>query len=416
MSVKECLKNGNYIEAIEKLKELQEWTDESLEHMAEAECKLHNYRSAYSYYILANNIEKANDMLSKVSKTELEIEYGEHIHPNVRIWKINGNRGVIATSDLKEGEEICKIPLYLCIGGTMRERMDYLLESNVYTRSLPLLSTFPVLWTPNTCDQIAPSPMRLILEQKIMEWKKEYITDKAMYNRSLIGSRCFANKGDYLVPFADMLNHSNNPNVDWEFVKDHFVMRTSRPVKAHEELLDYYGPKSNYESFLHYGFVQENNTKLDVVRVIADLPNKVAKTRLDPRYFDKSFEFELRGSYMEGTVEIFSFLRYIRSNEKRCPETLKGFLRKPISKENELWVCKMLFNILQQDVHRRVKFNDVDNPLAISLLQSEMKVLIHWGEVLRKAIRIMEENDKKALKQETNDYLVKVIKAKNYYK
>lgn len=416
MSVKECLKNGNYIEAIEKLKELQEWTDESLEHMAEAECKLHNYRSAYSYYILANNIEKANDMLSKVSKTELEIEYGEHIHPNVRIWKINGNRGVIATSDLKEGEEICKIPLYLCIGGTMRERMDYLLESNVYTRSLPLLGTFPVLWTPITCDQIAPSPMRLILEQKIVEWKKEYITDKAMYNRSLIGSRCFANKGDYLVPFADMLNHSNNPNVDWEFVKDHFVMRTSRPVKAHEELLDYYGPKSNYESFLHYGFVQENNTKLDVVRVIADLPNKVAKTRLDPRYFDKSFEFELRGSYMEGTVEIFSFLRYIRSNEKRCPETLKGFLRKPISKENELWVCKMLFNILQQDVHRRVKFNDVDNPLAISLLQSEMKVLIHWGEVLRKAIRIMEENDKKALKQETNDYLVKVIKAKNYYK
>jgi hypothetical protein len=416
MSVKQCLKEGNYIEAIEKLKELQEWTDDSLQDMAEAERKLHNYQSAYSYYILASKYGDANSMLCKVSKTELESKYGEYIHPNVRIWRVNGRRGVIATKDMSEGDEVCKIPLYLCIGGTMRERMDYLLESNIYTRSLPVSSNFPVLWSPNTCEEIAPSPMRLILEEKIIEWKKEFVTDKAMYQRSLIGSRCFSNNGDYLVPFADMLNHSNEANVDWEFTEDHFVMRTTRPVKAHEELLDFYGPKSNYESFVHYGFVQENNTKLDVVRVIADLPDKVAKTRLDPRYFDKSFEFELRGSYMEGTVEIFSFLRYIRSNEKRCPETLKGFLRKPISKENELWVCKMLFNILQKDVHRRVKHCRVETPLAIALLQSEMKVLVHWGEVLQRAIRIMEDNDKKALKQESNDYLVKVIKAKNYYK
>jgi len=416
MSVQTCLNNGDYIEAIEKLKELDEWTDKSLCQMALAECKLHKYQSAFSYYLMGNNNDMASSMFSKVSKTDLETKYSDYIHPDVRIWKTNGLRGVVATSDLPKNTVVCKIPLYLCIGGSMEDRMKYIGENNVYSRSLPSGETFPVLWTPQTCDQIAVSPMRLILEQKIQEWKKQYVTDTALYQRSLVGSRCFADKTDYLVPFADMLNHSNSPNVDWEFTKDHFIMKTTEKIDKNKELFDYYGPKSNYESFLHYGFVQPNNTKLDVVRVIADLPQSIAKQRLDPRYFQNSFEFELRGSYMEGTVEIFSFLRYVRSNEKKCPETLKCYIKKPCSKENELWVCKMLFNILQKDVHRRIKHNEVENPLAVAFLQSEMNVLIHWGEVLRQAIHIMETNDKKAMKKATNDYLVKIIKANKYYK
>ena len=186
-------------------------------------------------------------------------------------------------------------------------------------------------------------------------------------------------------------------------------MRTLCPVKATEELFDHYGPKSNYEAFLHYGFIPMNNTKLDVVRLIGDLPNS-AKRRVDPRYFHTSFEFELRGSYMEGTVEVFSFLRYIRSNDKKCPETLRGFLKRPVSVENELWVCKMLFNILQKEVHRRGEKTATggEEPLAILLLQSEMEVLVHWGETLTEAIEILE--GKKKAKKSTNDYIVKVIK------
>jgi hypothetical protein len=192
-------------------------------------------------------------------------------------------------------------------------------------------------------------------------------------------------------------------------------MRTLCPVKVTDELFDFYGPKSNYEAFLHYGFIPLNNTKLDVVRLIGDLPAS-AKNRLDPRYFQTSFEFELRGSYMGGTVEVFSFLRYIRSKEKKCPETLQGFLKKPVNKENELWVCKMLFNILQKEVHRRVENTaiGVEETLAISLLQSEMAVLIHWGETLKEAIQIMD--GKKKVKKNTNDYIVKVVKAMGYYK
>jgi len=76
----------------------------------------------------------------------------------------------------------------------------------------------------------------------------------------------------------------------------------------------------------------------------------------------------------------------------------------------------MLFNILQKEVHRRVETTaiGVEEALAISLLQSEMAVLVHWGETLQEAIQIME--GKKKVKKSTNDYIVKVVKAMGYYK
>ena len=114
---------------------------------------------------------------------------------------------------------------------------------------------------------------------------------------------------------------------------------------------------------------------------------------------------------MEGTVEIFSFLRYIRSNEKKCPETLNQYIRKPLNKDNELWCCKMLFNWLQGEVKRRVDKSayGIEDPLVVKLLQTEMCVLVHWGETLRLAIDILEGN-RKAAKKSKNDYIVKVIK------
>lgn len=419
------IENENYLEAIECIKEESgptpdKWTEDTLNRMALSQAKLHFYSSAYSYYILANNKRKALEVSEKIPMEMIEQRLEDYIFSGyVKIMRVHGRRGVFALKDLPINAVVCKIPLYLCKSGSKKELTEYLSENNVLSESMPKADTFPVTWSPSTCDQIGVSPMRIILEQQIQEFKKEEReshVDNYLYLRSLVASRCFAD-GDteYMVPFADMLNHSNDPNVEWEFKEDHFIMRTICPVKATDELFDFYGPKSNYEAFLHYGFIPVNNTKLDVVRLIGDLPAG-AKNRLDPRYFHTSFEFELRGSYMEGTVEVFSFLRYIRSNDKKCPETLKGFLKKPVSKENELWVCKMLFNILQKEVHRRVEKTaiGVEEPLAISLLQSEMAVLVHWGETLTDAIQIME--GKKKVKKSTNDYIVKVVKAMGYYK
>jgi hypothetical protein len=419
-AVDELIEKEEYIEAIEKIKDVgpeSEWTVETLNTMALAQKKLHFYETAYSYYMLAKNYEEANNMFKIIPRSELEEEYSSHIHTGVRLLRVHGRRGVFATQPIKAGEIICEIPLSLCKKGSKQELVKSLREDNAYTRSMPK-NKFPVSWDISTRDEISVSPLRLILEQKIAELKKESDQEDYLHLRSLVGSRCFSDGNtDFLVPFADMLNHNKKHNVDWNFTKDSFVMKTTNDVKTHEELLDFYGPKSNYEAFLHYGFVPENNTELNVTRLIGDLPFS-AKNRLDPRYFTRSFEFELRGSYMEGTVEVFSFLRFVRSNDKKCPQTLKGYLKPPVNKENELWVCKMLYNMLQKEVQRRVEKTafGIDEALAVMLLQSEMAVLVHWGEVLTKAIHIMEKGDRNLLKKCKEDYIVKVIKKLGYYK
>jgi len=419
-TAKQLIKNEEYIEAIEIIKEFgpeAEWTIETLNTMALAQKKLHFYQAAYGYYMLAKNSKEAANMFATIPISKLEMEYSDCILKDVRLLRVHGRRGVFATKPIPAGEIIFKIPLDRCNRGTKDELVEFMRKDNMYTRHMPT-NTFPVEWDARTREDISVSPLRLILEQKIQEWEKVSNDKDYLHLRSLVGSRCFSDDvDDYLVPFADMLNHSSDHNVDWKFTEDAFVMTASANIETHEELFDYYGPKSNYEAFIHYGFVPAGNRKLDVIRVIGDLPNG-AKNRLDPRYFSTTFEFELRGSYMEGTVEVFSFLRYVRSTDKKCPETLQGFLKQPVDKENEIWVCKMLFNMLQKEVHRRVEktANGIDETLAVMLLQSEMTVLVHWGEVLKKAIHIMETNDRAMLKKSTEDYIVKVIKKMGYYK
>jgi len=397
--------NKEYIQAVEILKQ-EKWTTDTLNMMAEANEKLHRYETAFMYYLLAKNQSDASRVILNHPKQELETHYEKYINQKCRLLRVQDRRGVFAMDFIDRDEIILKIPLEECKLGTQEELANYLKEENVYTRSMPE-KKFPVEWSEIRRDELSVSPMRLILERRINKMPKQN-----RHNLCLVGSRNFANNDkEYLVPFADMLNHSNKPNVEWKFTDTHFVMTASEKIKPHEECFDCYGPKSNYETFLHYGFVMPNNTKLDKIRVICTIPHDIYKRRIDPRYFQQDFEFELMGQYMEGTVEIFSFLRYIRSNDKRCPETLNQYIRKPISKENELWCCKMLFNWLQVEVKRRVDKSafGIEDPLIIKLLQTEMCVLVHWGETLRLAIDILGGN-RKASKKSKNDYIVKVIK------
>jgi len=396
--------NKEYIEAVEILRE-EEWTTETLNMMAEANERLHRYEAAFMYFLLAKNQTDASRVILNHPKQELESRYEKYINDKCRLLRVQDRRGVFAMDFIYPGDIILNIPLEACQTGTQEELANYLEEDDAYTRSMPE-DKFPVEWSAKRKDELSVSPMRLILERRINKMP----TDR--HNLSLVGSRNFANmKKEYLVPFADMMNHSNTPNVEWKFTDTHFVMTASETIKPHQECFDCYGPKSNYETFLHYGFVMPNNTKLDKVRVICTIPDDIYKKRIDPRYFQQDFEFELMGQYMEGTVEIFSFLRYIRSNEKKCPETLNQYIRKPMNKENELWCCKMLFNWLQGEVKRRVDKSayGIEDPLVVNLLQTEMCVLVHWGETLRLAIEILGGN-RKAAKKSKNDYIVKVIK------
>jgi hypothetical protein len=162
--------NEEYIEAVECIKEesgptIEKWPDTALNMMALSEANLHNYRSAYTYYILANNKKEASKLFEKIPTTELEEKYAEYISDDVKIIKVKGRRGVFVTNDLPNYHQVCRIPLHLCTEGTKKELTEYISENNVHSRSMPKHHVMPVMWDPPTCDQIGVSPLRLVLEQ-----------------------------------------------------------------------------------------------------------------------------------------------------------------------------------------------------------------------------------------------------------
>ncbi len=104
--------------------------------------------------------------------------------------------------------------------------------------------------------------MILSRKEKLME---EMGSENALdlRNRLLVGSRGFTLDKDtiLLVPYADMMNHSASPNVDWKYTKKkEFVMRALKVVKKGDQLFDTYGTKTNYENLLFYGMVLEDKS------------------------------------------------------------------------------------------------------------------------------------------------------------
>ena len=63
-----------------------------------------------------------------------------------------------------------------------------------------------------------------------------------------------------LIPGLDMLNHSENAKVDWEFGSDGSIIKTEEMIEAGEEIFNNYGPKSNAELIIGYGFCKSDTS------------------------------------------------------------------------------------------------------------------------------------------------------------
>ena len=62
----------------------------------------------------------------------------------------------------------------------------------------------------------------------------------------------------YMVPFADMVNHSKNPEVKYyyDYAKRGFVLEAIKDIQKGDEITMCYKPNiSNYECFKLYNFV-----------------------------------------------------------------------------------------------------------------------------------------------------------------
>ena len=66
-----------------------------------------------------------------------------------------------------------------------------------------------------------------------------------LYCSMAVQSRCFQLDTFAMVPFADLLNHHEEPNVKYKFDKEQnaYVLRASRDIKRGEEICHFYGER-----------------------------------------------------------------------------------------------------------------------------------------------------------------------------
>ena len=342
-------------------------------------------------------------------------------------------RGVFATEDIHIGDVIMRIPSEEIMKGSHLELTNQLRGlNNEYTRSLPIdLTNFPVLWTPNQVESLEGCAMQNMIESRKNNLIEELESDSPidLRNRLLVGSRGFTlDKNTILmVPYADMMNHANDPNIDWKFDGKEFVMKALKEVNKGDQLFDTYGTKTNYENLLFYGMVLPNNLHNDVTYELITIPQTFRKN-LNYDHFRETIEFELCGSYSRGTTEIFSLLRFLvcaNATKDDCPPSLLGFSCEPISVKNECMVAKFLFNALLEIYNEKIKtMKDVRGKVA-DFVQTEVSILIHWLGILPPIVKVLEQKTwKKGIKQlnklKPNDYINKVvrplIKKKTAYK
>ncbi|PNY28969.1 Ribosomal lysine N-methyltransferase 4 [Tolypocladium capitatum] len=70
-----------------------------------------------------------------------------------------------------------------------------------------------------------------------------------------------------MVPMADILNADAEFNAHVNHGDDSLTVTSLRPIKAGEEILNYYGPHPNSELLRRYGYVTEKHSRYDVVEI-----------------------------------------------------------------------------------------------------------------------------------------------------
>ena len=138
---------------------------------------------------------------------------------------------------------------------------------------------------------LEPVEEKLKIFAKKHKIKYEQILEEFLINFILVGTRNFGRPdyfADYstLVPYLDLLNHSDKNNTHWYYdeIKSGYFLIAVRDIKKNEEVTDSYGKYFNSYLFQTYGFVIPGNSVHDrlYTRINKDL------VRLDLDYIDNT--------------------------------------------------------------------------------------------------------------------------------
>ena len=117
---------------------------------------------------------------------------------------------------------------------------------------------------------LEPVEEKLKIFAKKQKIKYEQILEEFFINFILVGTRNFG-RPDYfadfstLVPYLDLLNHSDKNNTHWYYdeIKSGYFLIAVKDIKKNEEVTDSYGKYFNSYLFQTYGFVIPGNSVHD---------------------------------------------------------------------------------------------------------------------------------------------------------
>ena len=117
---------------------------------------------------------------------------------------------------------------------------------------------------------LEPVEEKLKIFAKKQKIKYEQILEEFLINFILVGTRNFG-RPDYfadfstLVPYLDLLNHSDKNNTHWYYdeIKSGYFLIAVKDIKKNEEVTDSYGKYFNSYLFQTYGFVIPGNSVHD---------------------------------------------------------------------------------------------------------------------------------------------------------
>jgi len=281
------------------------------------------------------------------------------VHPGIETAVVGGLRGVYTNQPIKKHEQILFVPNDLIIFSRSTKPEDCISRMAIelskkdprfkpYFDHLPLdVKQFPAAWEKGVNHPTLGAIVQIRRTRVYNEWKslKPSLTfEDYVYWRTIVGSRNFA-KSQYeigMVPFADLLNASATPNIDWFYDADGFKMITTRYIDTGDQLFDNYGVKSSVEWLIYYGCCPKKEiAHIDRISyLLGPLTNKRLANLIPPKSGAQApmFEFCIEQEYGIGCSEMLSLMRFLVSTRPcgECPKRLNGYYFKPTNREIEI--------------------------------------------------------------------------------
>lgn len=356
----------------------------------------------------------------------------------------NNERGVVSAKHIKNGEYVFLIPKHLIITNKTAQQIPeindlnkvfsqknqtekniiqiavYMLFAEAYEDVMDKVDWTPYFDTlPETLDHIpifwekelnylkgsflferVKERNKIIYEEfKILKNKIPDFEEFSFYEyqrmRSIVSSRNFKLTIDNdvvsaMVPFADMLNHSNTCQTKWSFNNklQSYEMVAKSLIKPGDEIMDSYGIKTMDSYFMFYGFV---------------LPDSEA------RVYIKTNDFS---GYVINDINDISFQRLLNSYKRKLGLDSCKFKKMECEFKIMQYILKLLIHIKKKYPHTKNYYNknktkgSQNKKNAYTLLAAELNIIESLIEKVSIIIKYLSRKEVDFKYKDVESYIV----------